>query len=106
MESNMSNYIFAICEAGGQIMAVIAEGSDFRSNGGVSDEHISQGCGGSMPDILGWDEAMESFFLPWNEMMVASEAHDDLLSKGLAFDAELADWAAEEGDGTVFRPGK
>lgn len=100
----MSNYLFAVADCDGEITAVIVEESFFRQNGGIDDQHISKSCGGDMPDILGWDEVMESFFMPWNETMVASEAHDDLLKKGLTFDPNFADWADEDSDGDVYRP--
>lgn len=100
----MNNYLFAVCEADGHVFAIVAEETDFLRNGGISDQHISQACGGSMPDILGWDEEAESFFLPWNDVMLPAEAHDDLVSKGLKFDSAFADWAEENGDGTIYRP--
>lgn len=100
----MSEYIFVVCEVDGQVFAMVAEENDFRNNGGISDQHISQACGGNMPDILGWDEEAESFFMPWNDVVMPSDAHDDLLSKGLKFGAAFADWAENNTDGTVYRP--
>lgn len=98
------NYLFAVGETDGMIFAVVVQESYFRRKRGVSRDHISQSQGGSMPDILGWDEEVESYFLPWRRHMTTMEAHDDLIAKGLQFDARLATHVEQCYDGEIYRP--
>lgn len=103
----MSTYLFAVAEDWeGHLFAAVVEESFFRRRGCLNDQHISQTCGGPMPDILGWDEEMESTFSPWNEVMILCDAHDDLVRKGLVFDSALATFLERTvaSGGTVYRP--
>lgn len=104
----MSNYLFAVAEnADGKVFASIVKESFFRKYGYLDDQHLSRSCGGQLPDILGWDEEMESSFVPWKPTMFLCDAHDDLVSKGFTFDSALADFLERTvaREGTVYRPG-
>jgi len=97
-------YFFVVCDTDGMVCAAIVEKRFFRQNGGIDDRHISVSNGGNMPDILGWDEETESYFLPWNQAITTIEAHGDLVSKGLKFDLAFADNCEQALGGTIYRP--